>query len=54
MGARPMRRRHAVALAPCGVRVDGLAHDVADSEDLRHVGAHLSVNIDEAAVGDRR
>ncbi|MNT94502.1 hypothetical protein D3C72_2362060 [compost metagenome] len=34
------------------VRQHGLAHDVADGEDVRHVGAHLLVDVDEAAVGD--
>jgi hypothetical protein len=33
------------------VRQHGLAHDVADGEDVRHVGAHLDVDVDEAAVG---
>jgi hypothetical protein len=30
----------------------GLADDVADGEDVRHVGAHLGIDRDEAAVGD--
>ena len=34
------------------VRQHGLADDVADGEDVRHVGAHLDVDVDEAAVGD--
>jgi hypothetical protein len=29
----------------------GMAHDVADGEDVGHVGAHLNVQIDEAAEG---
>ncbi len=28
----------------------GLAHDVADGEDVRHVGAHLDVDVDETTV----
>jgi len=32
------------------VRQHGLAHDVADGEDVRHVGAHLDVDVDEATV----
>jgi alkyl sulfatase BDS1-like metallo-beta-lactamase superfamily hydrolase len=32
------------------VRQHGLADDVADGEDVRHVGAHLDVHVDEAAV----
>ena len=32
------------------VRQHGLAHDVADGEDVRHVCAHLDVDVDEAAV----
>ena len=34
------------------VRQHGLAHDVANGEDVRHVGAHLDVDVDEATVGD--
>ena len=34
------------------VRQHGLADDVADGEDVGHVGAHLDVDGDEAAVGD--
>jgi hypothetical protein len=34
------------------VRQHGLAHDVADGKDVRHVGTHLDVDIDEAAVRD--
>ena len=34
------------------VRQHGLAHDVADGEDLGHIGAHLDVHIDGAAVCD--
>ncbi len=33
------------------VRQHGLAHDVANGEDVRHVGAHLDVHVDKAAVG---
>jgi hypothetical protein len=33
------------------VRQHGLADDVADGKDVRHVGAHLHVHRDEAAVG---
>jgi hypothetical protein len=29
-----------------------VADDVADGEDVRHVGAHLGIDRDEAAVGD--
>ena len=29
-----------------------MAHDVADGKDVRHVGAHLDVNVDEATVCD--
>ena len=35
------------------VRQHRLADDVADGEDVRHVGAHLLVDLDEAAIGDR-
>ncbi|CAM5197284.1 hypothetical protein CDEN61S_00319 [Castellaniella denitrificans] len=35
------------------VRQHGLAHDVADGVDVRHVGAHLLVHGDEAPVGHR-
>ena len=35
------------------VREHRLADDVADREDVRHVGAHLLVDVDEAAIGDR-
>jgi len=35
------------------VRQHGLAHDVADGEDVRHIGAHLDVDVDEATVGYR-
>ncbi|OEZ92696.1 hypothetical protein JAB9_46260 [Janthinobacterium sp. HH107] len=34
------------------VRQHRLADQVADGEDVRHVGAHLAVDFDEAAVGD--
>ncbi len=30
----------------------GLAYDVADGEDVGHVGAHLDIDVDEAAVCD--
>src|SRR5690606_4709116 len=30
----------------------GLADDIADGENVRHVGAHLRIDVDEAAVGD--
>jgi methyl-accepting chemotaxis protein len=32
------------------VRQHGLADDVADGEDVRHVGAHLDVHVDEATL----
>jgi hypothetical protein len=32
------------------VRQHGLADDVADGENVRHVGAHLDVNVDEATL----
>ena len=35
------------------VRQHGLAHNVADGEDVGHVGAHLDVDVDEAAVRHR-
>ena len=34
------------------VRQHGLAHNVADGEDVRHVGAHLDVLIDETTIRD--
>ena len=34
------------------VRQHRLADDIADGEDVRHVGAHLLVDFDEAAIGD--
>src|SRR5690606_25392328 len=34
------------------VRQHGLADDVADGVDVRHVGAHLLVDLDEATVGN--
>ena len=34
------------------VRQHGLTDDVANGEDVRHVGAHLDIDVDEAAVGD--
>ena len=34
------------------IRQHGLADDVADGEDVGHVGAHLDVGVDEASVGD--
>ena len=33
-------------------RQHGLAHDVTDGEDVRHVCAHLDVDIDEASLCD--
>src|SRR5689334_21734484 len=35
----------------CLVRQHRLAHDVADRKDMRHVGTHLPVDVDEAPVG---
>ena len=32
------------------VRQHGLAHDVADGEDVGHVGSHLDADVDEAVV----
>jgi hypothetical protein len=29
-----------------------VVHDVADSKEVRHVGAHLNVHVNEAAIGD--
>jgi hypothetical protein len=34
------------------VRQHGLAYDVANGEDVGHVGAHLDIDVDEATVGD--
>ena len=34
------------------VRQYGLADDVTDGEDVRHVGAHLNIDIDKAAIGN--
>ena len=34
------------------MRQHGLAHYVADGEDVRHVGAHLNVDVDKAAIGN--
>ena len=34
------------------VRQHGLANDVADGEDVRDVGAHLDIDVDEATVRD--
>ena len=34
------------------VRKHRLANDIADREDMRHVGAHLLIDGDEAAVTD--
>ena len=34
------------------VRQHRLAHDVADGEDVGHVGAHLDIDVDEDTVGD--
>ena len=45
-------RRH-VRLVHCLVRQHRLADDVADREDVRHVGAHLLVDRDKAAVAHR-
>lgn len=45
-------RRH-VGLVHGLVRQHRLADDVADRKDVRHVGAHLAVDLDEAAVGHR-
>ena len=48
-----MRRfRRDVRLVHRLVREHRLADDVADREDVRHVGAHLLVDVDEAAIGD--
>ena len=45
----PQRAPH----APPFVRQHRLADDdIADGEDVRHVGAHLRIDVDEAAVGD--
>ena len=35
------------------VRQHRLADDVSDREDVRHVGAHLLVDVDEASLGHR-
>ena len=35
------------------VRQHGLADDVADGKDMRHVGAHLDIDVDEAAIRHR-
>ena len=35
------------------VRQHGLACDGAGGKDVRHVGAHLDVDVDETTVGDR-
>ena len=45
-------RRH-LGLVHGLVRQHGLADDVADGEDVRHVGAHLLVDGNEAALVDR-
>ena len=47
------RFRGDVAFVRRLVREHRLADDVADREDVRHVGAHLVVDGDEAAIGDR-
>ena len=39
-----------VAFMDTFVRQHRLADDIADSKDVRHVGAHLFVNADEAAI----
>nr|QMS48186.1 hypothetical protein WG33_0385 [uncultured bacterium] len=36
------------------VRQHGLAHDVADGEDVRHIGAHLRLNSLSPAGIERR
>ena len=43
----PRRAPHAPPCAPASA-----ADDVADGEDVRHVGAHLRIDVDETAVGD--
>ena len=43
--------RH-MGLVHCLVRQHRLSNDVADGKDVRHIGAHLDVDIDEAAVCD--
>jgi hypothetical protein len=47
----PAARDFAVTVGFRGV-IEQLADDVTDSEDVVHVGAHLDVDIDEAAVCD--
>jgi hypothetical protein len=42
--------RH-VRFVHCLVRQHGLAHDVTDGKDVRHVGAQLDVDIDEITIG---
>ena len=34
------------------VRQHGLADDIANGEDVRHIGTHLDIDVDEAAVCD--
>ena len=36
------------------VRQHGLADDVANGEDMGHVGAHLNVDVDEASVASTK
>ena len=33
------------------VRQHGLTHHIANGEDVRHIGAHLLVHVDKAALG---
>jgi hypothetical protein len=47
----PAVRDFSVTLGFRGV-IEQLADDVTDGEDVEHVGAHLDVGIDEAAVYD--
>jgi hypothetical protein len=35
------------------VRQHWLADEVADGEDVRHIGPHLGIDVDEATVGHR-
>ena len=36
----------------CLVRKHGLADDVANGEDVRHITAHLNIDVDETAIRD--
>ena len=45
-------RRH-VRLVHCLVRQHRLADDIADREDVRHVGAHLIVDRNKTTVAHR-